>query len=154
MDCARPRRSALVVGKPAMKIKAFDALVLRKLQPEIEAALAAVGRRHGITIRAGTARFRESTAELKLELAVIGGDGRSARREAEEFAKYHAMYGLEASDLGQVVTLNREEHRLVGLAPNRPKYPIVMERLRDGKVVLCTEDVIEKITALRLLKPS
>ena len=49
---------------------------------------------------------------------------------------------------------NREEHRLVGLAPNRPKYPIVMERLRDGKVVLCTEDVIEKITALRLLKPS
>ena len=48
-------------------------------------------------------------------------------------------------DLGQVVTLNREEHRLVGLAPNRPKYPIVMERVRDGKVVLCTEDVIEKI---------
>ena len=110
-----------------MKIKAFDAVVLRKLQPEIEAALAALGRRHGITIRAGTARFRESTAELKLELAVIGGDGRAARRE---------------------------EHRLVGLAPNRPKYPIVMERLRDGKVVLCTEDVIEKITALRLLKPS
>ena len=137
-----------------MKIKAFDAVVLRKLQPEIEAALAAVGHRHGITIRAGTARFRESTAELKLELAVIGGDGRAARREAEEFAKYHAMYGLEAGDLGQVVILDREEHRLVGLAPNRPKYPIVMERLRDGKVVLCTEDVIEKITALRLLKPS
>lgn len=137
-----------------MKIKAFDAVVLRKLQPEIEAALAALGRRHGITIRAGTARFRESTAELKLELAVIGGDGRSVRREAEEFAKYHAMYGLEAGDLGQVVILDREEHRLVGLAPNRPKYPIVMERLRDGKVVLCTEDVIEKITALRLLKPS
>ncbi|GEO42844.1 hypothetical protein SAE02_69920 [Skermanella aerolata] len=137
-----------------MKIKAFDAVVLRKLQPEIEAALAALGRRHGITIRAGTARFRESTAELKLELAVIGGDGKSARREVEEFAKYHAMYGLEAGDLGRVVILDHEEHCLVGLAPNRPKYPIVMERLRDGKVVLCTEDVIEKITALRLLKPS
>jgi hypothetical protein len=137
-----------------MKIKAFDALVLKKLQAEIEATLAALGRKRGITIRAGTARFRERTAEFRLELAVIGGDGRSARKEAEEFAKYHAMYGLEASDLGQVVTLNREEHRLVGLAPSRPKYPIVMERVRDGKVVLCTEDVIEKITALRSLKPS
>jgi hypothetical protein len=91
--------------------------VLKKLQPEIEAALAALGRKHGVTIRAGTARFRERTAELKL--AVIGGDGKSARKEAEEFAKYHAMYGLEASDLGQVVTLNHEEHRLVGLAPNQ-----------------------------------
>ena len=129
-------------------------IVIPCLQPEIEAALAALGRRHGITIRSGTARFREGTAELKLELAVIGGDGRSVRREAEEFAKYHAMYGLEADDLGQVVILDREEHRLVGLAPNRPKYPIVMERVRDGKLVLCTEDVIEKITALRLLKPS
>jgi hypothetical protein len=133
-----------------MKIKTFDALVLKKLQLEIETALAALGRKHGIIIRAGTARFRERTVEL----AVIGGDGRSARKEAEEFGKYHATYGLEASDLGQVVTLNREEHRLVGLVPNRPKYPIVMERVRDGKVVLCTEDVIEKITALRLLKPS
>ena len=53
MYCARPRRSAFVVGEAAMKIKAFDAVVLRKLQPEIEAALAALGRRHGITIRSG-----------------------------------------------------------------------------------------------------
>ena len=107
-----------------------------------------------ITLLRANGVTKYETSDLKLELAVIGGDGKSARREAEEFAKYHAMYGLEASDLGQVVTLNREEHRLVGLAPNRPKYPIVMERVRDGKLVLCTEDVIEKITALRLLKPS
>ena len=70
-----------------MKIKSFDAHVLKKLQPEIEAALAVLGRKYGITIHAGTARFRERTADLKLELAVIGGDGKSARREAEEFAK-------------------------------------------------------------------
>src|SRR4051794_1137925 len=97
MDCARPRRSALVVEKPAMKIKAFDALVLRKMQPEIEAALAAPGRKHGITIRAGTARFRERTAELKLGLAVIGGDGKSARKEAEELVL--SAFGAKAQYL-------------------------------------------------------
>ena len=137
-----------------MKIKAFDAHVLKKLQPEIEAALAVLGRKHGITIRAGTARFRERTADLKLELAVIGGDGRPARREAEEFEKYHAMFGLEAADLGRTIVIDREEHRLVGLAPNRPKYPIVMERVREGKLVLCTEDVVEKISAARPRKSS
>jgi hypothetical protein len=41
----------------------------------------------------------------------------------------------------------RSGHRLMGLVPNRPKYPIVMERVRDGKMVLCTEDVIKKISA-------
>jgi hypothetical protein len=35
----------------------------------------------------------------------------------------------------------------MGLVPNRPKYPIVMERVRDGKMVLCTKDVIKKISA-------
>jgi hypothetical protein len=145
---------ALPVEKLAMRIKAFDALLLKKLRPEIEAALAELGRKHGITIRAGSARFSERTADLKLELAVIGGDGGSTRRETEEFEKYHTMFGLEAADLGQIVMLDREEHRLVGLAPNRPKYPIVMERVRDGKMVLCTEDVIEKIAAARVLKPS
>jgi hypothetical protein len=64
------------------------------------------------------------------------------------------MFGLEAADLGRTIVLDREEHRLVGLAPNRPKYPIVMERVRDGKLVLCTEDVVEKISAARPLKPS
>ena len=137
------------VGVLSMKIKAFNALLLKKLQPEIEAALAELGRRHGITIRADGARFSDRTADLKLELAVIGGDGRPARREAEEFEKYHAMFGLRAADLGRTIVLDREEHRLVGLAPNRPRYPIVMERVRDGKLVLCTEDVVEKISAAR-----
>jgi hypothetical protein len=144
----------LPVEKLAMKIKAFDALLLKKLRPEIEAALGELGRRHGITIHAGSARFSEHTADLKLELAVIGGDGRQARREAEEFEKYHAMFRLEATDLGRTIVLDSEEHRLVGLAPNRPKYPIVMERVRDGKLVLCTEDVVEKISAARSHKPS
>ena len=45
-----------------MKIKAFDALLLKKLGPEIEAALAGLGRRHGIAIRVGGVRFRDRTA--------------------------------------------------------------------------------------------
>jgi hypothetical protein len=97
-----------------MKIKAFDAFLLKKLQPEIEAALAELGRRHGITIRTGRAHFSERTADLKLELAVIGGDGRPARREAEEFEKYHAMFGLEAADLGRTIVA-----RPRGASPSR-----------------------------------
>src|SRR5689334_208178 len=100
-----------------MKIKAFDSPILQKLRPEIEAALAGLGRRHGITIRVGGARFTERTADLKLELAVRGGDGRAIRKEAEAFDKHQAIYGLEPDDLGRVVTLDREEHRLIGLAP-------------------------------------
>ena len=42
-----------------------------------------------------------------------------------------------------------QKHRLGGLAPNRPKYPIVMKRVRDGKMVPCTEDVSERISAAR-----
>ena len=37
----------------------------------------------------------------------------------------------------------------MGLAPNRPKYPIVMKRVRDGKMVPCTEEVSERISAAR-----
>src|SRR5689334_21625334 len=140
-------------GHGCMKIKAFDGPVLRMLYPEIEAALADLGRRHGISIRVGSARFGDRTADLRLELAVVGAGGRVVRKESEEFDWHHATFGLEPGDLGRVVALDGEEHRLIGLAPNRPKYPIVLERVRDGKTVLGTRDVLEKIIAARSKAP-
>jgi hypothetical protein len=147
----RPVRGLFEIlqGHGGMKIKAFDGPVLKMLYLEIEAALADLGRRHGISIRVGGARFEDRTAELRLELAVVGNGGRVVRKESEAFDRYHAVFGLEPGDLGRVVALDGEEHRLVGLAPNRPKYPIVLERVRDGKTVVGTRDVLERIIAAR-----
>ena len=40
-------------------------------------------------------------------------------------------YGLAPSDLGREFTVRGEPFRVTGLHPNRPKYPIDVERLPD-----------------------
>jgi len=135
-----------------MPIKAFDAPTLRALRPEIDTALAPLGERHGITLRTGNGSYSGATAHFKLELAVIGDDGNAVSKEVEAFNKLHSMFGLEQGDLGLEFVSGRERFRLTGIAPGRTKYPIVTERLRDGKTIFHAEEVVERIKAARTKK--
>ncbi len=44
-------------------------------------------------------------------------------------------FGLEPSDYGRTFRTSGELHRIVGINPNRPKYPISNERVSDGRGV-------------------
>ena len=43
------------------------------------------------------------------------------------------LFGLEPSDYGRTFKSGGERHRIVGINPNRPKYPISTERISDGR---------------------
>ncbi|WP_448205334.1 hypothetical protein [Azospirillum sp. sgz302134] len=124
-----------------MPITTFDAAILKALRPEIDAALADLGRKHGITLRAGNATFDGVIASVKLELAVAG-----TSKEAEAFKQFHKSYGLALEDLDREFVLDKVMYRLKGLAPGR-KNPIVLERLKDGKIYLFTASIVPQLKA-------
>ncbi len=66
-----------------------------------------------------------------------------------EFNRYCRAFGLEERDFGAVITANREQWKLVGIAIKRPKYPLLFERLSDGKATLFTADLVDRVVAAR-----
>ena len=132
-----------------MKIDKFDKPVLRLISADIEAALAPVAAKYGITFVYKGARFLEKSATFKIEGATIGAGGVVQNKDREMFKLYARSYGLSPSDLDRQIGYGwqREQYILIGLNTRRPKYPIVAKRVSDGKIILLTADGVKRSIA-------
>lgn len=132
-----------------MKIDKFDKPILRLIAPDIEAALAPVAAKYGITFVYKGARFLEKSATFKIEGATIGAGGVVQNKDRETFKLYARSYGLSPSDLDLVIEYgwDRERYVIKGLNTRRSKYPIVAQRVKDSKTILLTADGVKRAIA-------
>lgn len=127
-------------------ITAFDKPTLRALRPEIERLLAPLAAR-GLRVRVGNARFTDTTADFKLELAVdrpaphTDGTVRESK-EAAAFRRLAPVYGLRPEHLGTVFRYMGEDYRIVGLKPAAPKRPIIAECVRTGHKIVAPPELV------------
>jgi len=117
----------MATPKERGKTMEMTAALLRQLRPEIQAALADLGKRFGVGFEVGDAKYSGSNATFRLEVGIIGNDGRVVTKEAENFKFLAPMYGLSESDLGRRFMLNGKPHTIVGINPNAPRFPILTE---------------------------
>jgi hypothetical protein len=110
----------------------FDRTNCRLLAEEIERALQPVAEKHGIVIRSGRGSFSPTNYTLKVECSVRL-NGETVTREAEAFKRYAEHYGLKPEDLGKIISHGGRQFRIVGLKPNSRRFPVLAERLPDGK---------------------
>lgn len=54
-------------------------------------------------------------------------------QDANTFEIRAFMVGLKAEDFNRVVTLRGRQYQIVEILPNRPKFPVLVKRLPDGK---------------------
>ena len=118
-----------------------------------EEALKAVGEKYGVSFRFAGVSMTSDHASMKLECSVLRKAG-SLSREAEDFLHYCKMYGMEKEWLNKVFLSRNKEHRLIGLMPNRPKYPILVEEVRSGKKLLMTADGVKRLLSGQVLSVS
>jgi len=115
-------------------IKSFDRPTIKALRAEIDAALKAVADRHGIAITSGSATFSDANVSLKIQLATLGEGGAVNTREAEDFRRNAASFGLAADDLGRSFFSRGKTYTLVGASVKSYKYPLLC-RDDGGKVM-------------------
>jgi hypothetical protein len=124
--------------------------VLRNLRIEIDAALAALGAKHGLRLKAGSARYDANglDATFKLEVTQGGADGAQAILDAarNEFAQMARLYGMQPDWFGKPFILNGYRFTVDGLAPGRHKNAVKIKR-SDGKGFVCPPStVISKLS--------
>jgi hypothetical protein len=117
--------------------------LLQALRADVDAALVAVAEKYGVILRCGNGSFADTTAHLKLEVA-IGAPGESPAlvKARESWRILCVAYGLKAEWLGRTFARTGDRFTVVGLEPKRQKFPVLCRREGDGKMILlAAEDV-------------
>lgn len=126
-----------------MTMKKLDRAAVRTLTDEINAALAPLAQRHGITLRVGGGSFGEAFAKLRVDVATIADTGEVNTRESSALGALGALYGLEGVQVGTVVTMQGDRFVVTGLNAKARKAPVCLRRERDGKEFKATVAMVK-----------
>ncbi len=119
-----------------MTIEKITPAFCKKVRPELDAALVGVAKKYGLTITAGNGSYDDTSVTFKVQLVLDGVD-----KGKEEFDRVAFLFDLKPEDYGREITSRGRKYKLVGLKPNRPKYPVIGER--DGKRYKLTDAPIK-----------
>jgi len=115
-----------------MKFDRFDRDNLRTLRADLDAALKGVADKYGINLALGTGRFDPESVTWKLTGNVVR-NASVKTKEALDFERFAASWGLEKSDLGAEFSQGRKSFVITGAKPSSHKYPILAKEIRTGK---------------------
>lgn len=136
-------------------IKAFDNQNLKQIRSDIDAAFAALRQKHGVTLSIGTISYdREGVkATARLTMIAVGDPGVNTNdprqvylaKAQAEFKRSATLFGLKPEQYGSIFKQGRESYKLVGLKPRAGVYPVLGQRLSDGKTYKFPESVIASL---------
>jgi hypothetical protein len=111
-----------VIGKTGAKL----------MRTEMQEALDIIGENYGLAFSIGRITFDDTTIRTTVEAGLTTMPGET--KMSIDFRNSCHKHNLKASDLGRVFTNTRlERFTIVGLKPRNRKYPIIGQRVSDGK---------------------
>lgn len=111
-----------------------DKTALRLLRNKIDEALGAVAQECGLSkLQTGHIRYEYDglSAKITVNAEATAKDGSNA--DEREFKRYAPLFGLKESDLHRKITFGGKRYEIVGLRPNRRKYPVLCRDLNTQK---------------------
>ena len=122
---------------------------LKAIRADLDAALLAVAKKHGILFSLGAIKFSDTEAHGTLRMTATDGDVAEALAEtdgsvsqrnliAEQAYKAQAQaFNLSPDWLGRSFKMNGSEFTVVGLLPNKHKNNVLIRRVSTGKQFIC-----------------
>ena len=99
----------------------------REIAKRAEDILAEEMAKLGLKVKIGGGRFSSTEVSYKVTFILEG-----VNPEKQLFLETAEQFGVKPDDYGRVLTLNHEECRLIGVRLQAPKYPFILESLKDG----------------------
>jgi hypothetical protein len=123
-------------------IAKLDKQFLKELRDDIDAALAPLGAKHGLSLKAGNAAFSETTATFKLQVCLKTSSGEAITQERQNYIAYADTYGLKPEWLDQTFSSESRVFKIVGLLPRRSKNPVLC-RTENGKEYVFSVELVK-----------
>ena len=111
-------------------ITAMDRQSVRLIAEELTTAAQEVAERHGLNIEKRPGRFDPEAGyfdcKVRFIIAEETEEGNVMTPEAKTFLSQATRFGMDPDHLFCWVMLGGVDHQIVGLAPRRPKYPVLL----------------------------
>lgn len=106
-----------------------------RLRRDMMKACLTVAETHGLTVEGGELSDIDLRHSFKIgfHVGIPMADGAIYSPDKAMFEVLAPHFGLEPSDYGRTFRSGGDLHQIVGINPNRPKYPISTERVSDGR---------------------
>lgn len=110
-------------------------VLCQRLHAEMLKACEAVAARHGLVIepRDITGVDLRWGFDANFRVSIPMPDGSALDPERLRFEALAEAFGLSPADYGRQFSIGREQFRITGVDPRRPKYPVSAERILDGQ---------------------
>lgn len=126
-----------------MQEQHFSKAAVKDLRTKMQEALDGLFLKTGIQLKVGNCTFDAMTADFKVKAIAMGEDGKPHDPEAEAFLHNAHLWGLKPEDLGREFDFRGETHRVAGLKTRSRKYPFLVERVRDGRRLKFTDQLLK-----------
>jgi hypothetical protein len=114
------------------KLTNIERPVVKTIRKDIQDALDKVGEKFGLAFSVGTISYTNDSIGARIEGALTSTPGEP--KMAVDFRKNCWKHGLKESDLGRVFSNHKlERFKIVGLKPRNRKYPIIAEKVSNGR---------------------
>lgn len=106
-----------------------------RLRRDLLKACLNVAETHGLTVEGGELNDVDlrNGFGIGFRVGIPMQDGALYSPDKAMFEVLAGHFGLEPSDYGRTFTTRGETFRIKAINPNRPKYPISVERVADGR---------------------
>lgn len=110
-------------------------VLCQRLQAEMLKACEGVAARHGLVVepRDITGVDLRWGFDATFRVSIPLPDGSALDPERLRFEALAEAFGLSPADYGRSFSTGREQFRITGIDPRRPKYPVSAERIPDGQ---------------------
>lgn len=124
----------------------FNRESMHELRADLEATLALVAKKHAIKLTLGSGEYHSLRASYTLFLEQTGEEAERAvlAKQEEEFKRLAPMFGLLPEWYNRELTLRGTRFTIVGIAPNRNKNSVKIQRF-DGKGFICPPSTIIRV---------
>ena len=110
-------------------------LLCDRLRRDLLQACQHVAETHGLVVEGGDLSDIDLRHgfEISFRVGIPLDDGALYSPDRAMFEVLAPHFGLEQSDYGRTFQARDETFRITAINPNRPKYPISVERVTDGR---------------------
>ena len=120
--------------------------LLKALRADINAALVAAAEKHGLILQVGNASFSADAATFKLGVAIKhdgapAGQSVSQAKAIADWNALHGLYDMKKEWLGVSFPYAGKQVKIIGLMPNRRKFPILVSTNAGRDSLLPSEAV-------------
>jgi hypothetical protein len=115
-----------------LKMKSIGRTGAKLMRVEMKEALDKIGEVYGLAFSLGRITFDDNSIRVTVEAGLTATPGEP--KMAIDFRTHCFKHNLNPSDLGRVFTNTKlERFTIAGLKPRNRKYPIIGQRVSDGK---------------------